>query len=104
MNAGYTGVEKPVGWIDTDVVARARNVRIDHAGENREKFLQRHGIVGRSEILPDGFEKPERGVNGVVFRLAASVWEIVRQHSPVHVPRKGKKDLPGNARAAGRER
>src|SRR5260370_17909578 len=63
------------------------------------------------KILPDGLEIPQRSVNGVVFRLAvypdgggAGVGEIVRQHSPVNVSRKGKKDLPGNSGAAGRER
>src|SRR5260370_40903092 len=32
------GIQKPIGRIDTDVVARARDVRIDHAGKNREKI------------------------------------------------------------------
>jgi len=68
------------------------------------KVLYRRGVLRRGKILPDGFEIPERGIDRVVFRLTACVWEIVRQHSSVHVSRKGKKDLPGHARASGRER
>src|SRR5260370_29202931 len=52
LHTGTSGIEKPVGRIDTDVVARSRNVRIDHAGKNGEKFLQCRGILSRRETLP----------------------------------------------------
>ncbi len=87
-----------------DVVAGARDVRIDHACENRKKFLQRHGILRRFEILPDGFEIPERRIGGVVFRLASSVRKVVREHAAIHIARKSKKDLLRRIRAAGRKR
>ena len=85
LNARTAGVKKSIGGIDMDVVASARDVRLDHAGENRKKFLQRRGILGCRNILPDGFEKPERSVDGVVFRLAASIREIVGEHPAIHV-------------------
>ena len=87
-----------------DVVARARDVRVDHDCENGKKFLQRHGILCRFEILPDGFAIPQRGIDGVVFRLASSVGEIVGKHPAVNVEQKSEKDLPRNTGAAGRER
>ena len=104
LDSRTTGIEQPVGRVRVDAVAGARDVRLDHGGENREKFLQRHGILRRFEILPDGFDIPQRGIDGVVFWLAPDVREIVGEHPAVNVARKSEKDLPGNGSPAGRER
>ena len=60
-----------------NVVTRALDVRVDYCRENRKKFMKSYVILRRREILTDGFEIPERGIHGIIFRRAADVREIV---------------------------
>ena len=96
LHALFAGVDKTVRFIHMNAVSRAIDVGSDDLSQNRVQL--RHGflVLGRFEVLPDGFEVPQGCINGVVFRLAATVREMVGQHSFVDVMGKRKKNFPGD--------
>ena len=104
MNSLLSRVQQPIGGIDVDVVTRAFDVGIDHFAEHGEELQQGSAVLGYGEILADGFEEPERRVDGVVFRFATGVWEVIRQHSAIDIFGERQQNLPRHVGASGRER
>ena len=64
-----------------NVVARAGHMRVHNGGERGEQFAEQGHIAGGIEILANGLDIPERGVNRVVLGRLASGGKIVRKHS-----------------------
>ena len=76
LHAGFTGVKQAI-LVHMNLVARSGYVRADHLVHDREKLCEGGGVLCRRKILAHGFEKPQRGVHGVVFGAAAGVGKIV---------------------------
>ncbi len=58
LHARFAAVEKPIGRVQVDVVARAPNVPVDDFGQHRVQIAQQRFVPGRLKVGVDGDEVP----------------------------------------------
>ena len=88
-----------------NAVAGARDVPAEDAGHRGVQIIAHEGEVLRIfHVLADGFEVPERCIDGVVFRLLAGVGKTVRQHAHIGGAAEGEQDVARNIEPAGGQR
>src|SRR5208283_406844 len=91
--------------IDLDPVTSSGDVKIDDAGKHGIELPTDQVVVVRMfDVLPYGFEEPQRGVRRVVLGSFSGVGEPVGQHATVGIARELQENAARDVVSAGGQR
>ena len=93
LRAGVAGGEQAVGWVHADLMVRAAHVPIEDVAQGGSELV----VIGQ---LTNGFEEPERGVDGVVLGLLAAIGKAIGDQALIEVSEESADDAAGFVEAA----